>query len=217
MILAKVIIERAALLLEDDTHDIWSAAELLTWVDDAITCVINNRPDAYVKRTVVDLKEGTYQSLPDDAMMLIRVTRNMSTHTSITGLPLDVLDDQNPTWRTPVMASVVEHYVYSDKDPKHFEVFPSVAEGVQIELDYGAMPPDVTAEDQQIPLGKEYINILVDWVLYRAWSKDDEAANLNKATVHFQAFSQALGIKSQMQQAIMPDSKNAVGVQGVQP
>ncbi|WP_045405406.1 phage adaptor protein [Vibrio jasicida] len=214
MIVAKTILDRAYLLLEDEAHDVWTTAELLQWLNDAVTSVVNHRPDAYIKRAIVDLQEGTYQTLPEDAMMLVRVTRNLSTHSSITGVPLDIMDDQNPSWRMPVLANVVQHYLYSDKDPKHFEVFPSVAEGVQIELDYGAMPPEVSLETHTIPLGKEYVNILVDWVLYRAWSKDDEAADLNKATLHFQAFSQALGIKSQMQQAIIPDTKNAVGVQG---
>lgn len=212
MITVRQVLDRVELLLEDEQHDIWTEAELIVWVDDALTAIINQRPDAYVKRTIVSLKEGTYQDLPEDGMVLIRLTRNMSTHTAITGLPLDMLDDQNPSWRMPVLASVVEHYVYTDRDPKHFEVFPSVAANTLIELDYGAMPPSVTKDTDTIPLGKEYVNIFTDWVLYRAWSKDDEAANLNKATVHFQAFSQGLGIKTQTEKAIMPNSQHAVGV-----
>lgn len=212
MIQVQTILDRAALLLEDEQQDIWTEAELILWVDDALTTIVNHRPDVYVKRAVVDLKEGTYQELPEDGIILIRLTRNMSTHTSITGLPLDILDDQNPSWRAPVMAPIVEHYVYTDRDPKHFEVFPSVAEGVQIELDYGAAPPSITLATDTIPLGKEYTNILTDWVLYRAWSKDDEAANQSKAMVHFQAFSQALGIKTNTERGIMPNTLHAVGV-----
>ena len=212
MIQVQTILNRAALLLEDEQQDIWTEAELILWVDDALTTIVNHRPDVYVKRAVVDLKEGTYQDLPEDGIILIRLTRNMSTHTSITGLPLDILDDQHPSWRAPVMAPIVEHYVYTDRDPKHFEVFPSVAEGVQIELDYGAAPPSVTVATDTIPLGKEYTNILTDWVLYRAWSKDDEAANQSKAMVQFQAFSQALGIKTNTESGIMPNTLHAVGV-----
>ncbi len=213
MLTVQEVLQRVTILLEDDAADIWDRDELVTWLNDAVLSLVNKKPDAYVKRSVVSLVAGTYQSLPDDGMMLIHVVRDMQTHKSITGLPLDILDDQNPSWRQPVLSSNVLHYTYSDKDPKHYEVYPSVVEGVQIEIDYGAVPENVSVDTDTIPIGKEYLNVLVDWVLYRAYSKDDESADLSKATMHLQAFMNALGLKVTTQQAIIPNTRNAVGVQ----
>lgn len=213
MLTVREILDRVTILLEDEDRDIWERDELVLWLNDAILSVVNKKPDAYIRRVVEDLKEGTYQTLPDDAMMLIRVVRDMGTHRSVTGLPLDILDDQNPAWREPVMSKVVKNYTYTDKDPKHYEVYPSVADGVQIEIDYGAVPSSVADDDDTIPLGVEYLNILVDWVLYRGYSKDDESADLSKAAMHMQAFMNALGFKSNTTQAIIPNTRNAVGSQ----
>lgn len=213
MLTVQDVLQRVTILLEDDAEDIWDRDELVTWLNDAVLSLVNKKPDAYVKRSVVSLVEGTYQTLPEDGMMLVHVVRDMGTHKSITGLPLDILDDQHPSWRQPVLSSNVLHYTYSDKDPKHYEVYPSVADGVQIEIDYGALPENVSVDTDTIPIGKEYLNVLVDWVLYRAYSKDDESADLSKATMHLHAFMNALGLKVTTQQAIIPNTRNAVGVQ----
>ncbi len=212
MITVSQILSRAYILLEDEDHDVWEQDELITWINDAVLAVINIRPDVSPKRSVVTLVEGTYQSLPDDGSMLIKVIRDMSTHLSITGMPLDVLDDQLPNWREPVMSKNVEHYIYDDRDPKHFEVYPSVSDGVQIEIEYGAIPAEVSMPEDTITLKREFLNILVDWVLYRAWSKDDESADLNKSTLHFQAFMNNLGVKTESDKSIIPSTLNAVGV-----
>lgn len=209
----KDVLDRAAILLEDESYDIWCKYELIIWLNDAVQALINKKPDAYVKRAMMSLAEGTYQTLPGDAMMLIRVVRDGKTHRSVTGLPLDILDDQNPDWRKPALSDTVKHYTYSPTDPKHFEVYPAVAAGVAIEIDYGAVPDYVSKNSDELPLGKEYLNIVLDWMLYRAYSKDDETADLSKANLHLQAFMNALGYKVTTEQAIIPNTRNAVGVQ----
>ncbi|EGR3070238.1 hypothetical protein DMW20_11800 [Vibrio parahaemolyticus] len=213
MFTVRDILDRAYILLEDEDQDVWTRDELVVWINDAVLSLTNKKPDAYIIKSVVDLVEGTYQSLPENGTILVRVMRDMGTYRSITGLPLDILDDQMPNWRAPIMSKTVQHYAYDDKDPKHFEVYPSVAAGVQIEILHGAVPSVVSDDSDKLPLGKEYLNIIVDWTLYRAWSKDDESADMNKATLHYQAFMEALGFKSTSDQAIMPNTRNAVGVQ----
>ena len=46
---------------------------------------------------------------------------------------------------------------------------------------------------------------ILDYVLYRAMSKDDTAGNPAGATAHFQAFTMALGVKTQVANAENPN------------
>ncbi|MFL0951053.1 phage adaptor protein [Vibrio parahaemolyticus] len=213
MFKVKDVLDRVHILLEDEEQDIWTREELVMWANDAVLSLTNKKPDAYIKKSVIDLVEGTYQSLPEGGTVLVRVLRDMGTHRAVTGLPFSVLDDQNPNWRMPVMSKVVQHYAYDDKDRKHFEVYPSVAAGVKVEILHGAVPERVSLDDDELPLGEEFINIIVDWTLYRAWSKDDEAGDVRRAQMHLQAFMSALGIKSDSEQGIMANTRKDVGVQ----
>jgi hypothetical protein len=46
---------------------------------------------------------------------------------------------------------------------------------------------------------------MLDYMLYRAYSKDAEyAANAQRAVAHFQAFQNALGVKSQTEAVSQP-------------
>lgn len=50
-----------------------------------------------------------------------------------------------------------------------------------------------------IKLDDIYANVILDYILYRAYSKDAEyAANATRASLHYQAFTSALGAKTQV-------------------
>jgi hypothetical protein len=48
---------------------------------------------------------------------------------------------------------------------------------------------------------------LLDYVLYRAFSKEDPAAAPQRAVTHYQAFATAIGIQSQVETATSPGRK----------
>jgi len=54
-----------------------------------------------------------------------------------------------------------------------------------------------TTDTQVIGIDDIYANALMDYMMYRAYQKDSEFANLNRAAVYYQAFTTSLGIKSQ--------------------
>jgi hypothetical protein len=50
-----------------------------------------------------------------------------------------------------------------------------------------------------------YANCLLDYILYRAYQKDSEyAGNAQRSMMHYQGFSNALGIKTQADSATTP-------------
>lgn len=86
----------------------------------------------------------------------------------------------------------------------------TIAKNHAVELVYSASPTDCTLSST-ISVDDIYANALLDYVLYRAYSKDaDYAQNAQLAVAHYQAFSASLGAKSQNEVARNVNITNGV-------
>jgi hypothetical protein len=74
---AQAVIDRVRQLLNSDDETRWSNEELVGWLNDAQTAIAEARPEACVKTATLTLGRGTRQTLPDEALGLVDVTRNM--------------------------------------------------------------------------------------------------------------------------------------------
>ena len=72
------LISRIQDTLQDTTGVRWTEAELLRSINDAQREVVNFRSEAAADHSNVQLVTGTEQSIPDVALSLIKVVRNMS-------------------------------------------------------------------------------------------------------------------------------------------
>lgn len=217
--LASDITTRAARILFDVTKVRWTSAELLDYVSDGQRAVVLVRPDSNAQNAVVQLVGGTRQALPTGGITLLRVNRNMGTTGAVPGAAVREtsrvsLDNEIPDWHYARPSTTLEHYVFDPIDPTRWYAYPCVTGALgspancYAEIVYSATPAPVTAEGQVLALGDQYINPLLDWTLYRAYSKDASyAGNMNRAQTHLQAFGQALGIgiKVQMAASIPPE------------
>jgi hypothetical protein len=78
--------------------------------------------------------------------------------------------------------------------PKTFWVFPPAVAGQTVEVLYGAIPPDV-ALNQVIVIDDIYEQPLIDYILFRAYSKDsDFTGNVERAMAHRQSLENTLGL-----------------------
>ena len=145
------LITRAANQLQDPDHTRWSMAELLNYINDCQRDIVMRKPDAYTKSesTVLAISECK-QSLPSDAIMLLDISRNLGTDGStlgraITRIERPVMDQQWPDWQTDTGAAEVQHYMYDEKDPLNFYVYPPqpAASPGYVELIYSAVPDPV--------------------------------------------------------------------------
>ncbi len=191
---AQSIIDRAAKLLQDDTNIAWPTLELLEWLNDGQRELVLGKPDAYVINRSLRLMAGTKQVLPSDGNVFMRLTRNMGADGNTPGrailpIPMQVFDEQNPNWHRSPAAPEAQNYVYDDRDKKTFYVYPpqpSVAG--YAEVVYSATPPECAAADS-LAVGDLFISAILDYVLYRAYSKDAEyTRNDAKATGYYQSF-----------------------------
>ena len=208
------LISRIQDSLQDTTGVRWTEAELLRYINDAQREVVNLKPAAAADHSNVQLATGTEQVIPDVAMSLIKVVRNMSaTGGSATGkkairlVDEDILNSIEPDWHDPTVTgdaahgSVIKHYMFDPDDPRRFYVYPGVKSGLNayVELITSRSPTDLSATSSTIYIDDIYGNALVDYVLFRCYMKDSEfAGNAQRASQHYQLFlnSVSSGISS---------------------
>lgn len=204
LITSNEVLSRVNKLLNDKVFIRWPKNELLDYLNDAQRAIVLRRPDSYCADDDEEFScvEGTKQSLPSDALKLIDIPRNLIGR-AIKG-PYDraILDDNYPDWYAGNSASYAELFIYDERNPKTFYLYPGVVAGTELTVVYSKSPPAITLEENEagmvISLDDIYINAIIEWILYRCYMKDAEyAANPSASTMHLNAFKTQLGEKTQ--------------------
>lgn len=222
--LASAIISRARTVLTDSDGSRWTDSELLGWVNDGQRAIALVRPDASVADTAVSLVAGTKQSIPANGLRLLDVMRNMNADgsggRSVRNVDRDILDTQDFNWHSTTQAQVIKNFVYDNRNPKIFYVYPPAAVGAILEIIYSQNPTDCDTTSSTIFLADIYAEPLLNYVLYRAYSKDAEfAANAQLSASYLAVFNSMLGIKTKKDASYSPDlnskgaSPSAVAIQ----
>lgn len=207
------VLRDAQTIIQDKTGVRWPLSELLGWFNLAQVAVVAARPDACTRNEKFTSVLGTKQVLPAEGLRLIDVPRNEAgTKKPIRRIEKRVLDDQTEWHDQTTPSPVVQHYVYDDRDPKTFYLFPAPAAGVDVLLVYSVAPAAIEIADFEtdakvMALDDVYRPPILDYILYRAYSKDaDYAGNANRAMGALQAFNNALGVKMSADQVMSPNS-----------
>lgn len=207
---AQDILNKASVLLQDTTNVRWPQAELLGWLNDALREIAIARPDQSSKYGNVSLVAGTRQTLPADAIELMRVVRNTGVGGTTPGLairkvPQELLDSQIPNWHATAPAATIKHFTYDARDPHHFYVYPPADGTTEVEVLYNAAPAKLNAYTDTIVIDDIFANSALDYVMFRAYSKDlEEAGNTQRAEMHYKMFTERLQAKSAADEAVQP-------------
>lgn len=204
--LASRIIEQARILLVDSDAIRWPDVELLHWLNGGQLQIVSVRPDAGAKKANLSLVAGVEQTIPVDGVRLLDVPRNVSGR-AVTLISRDALNALELSWYTSTPAAAIKHFTFDDMDPKAFHVYPPAINGTQVRILYSAIPADCGSTSDTIALDDIYEGPLIDWVCYRAWSKDDEAANAGKAAAALSSFTLALTGKASADKSAEPRRK----------
>lgn len=126
-----------------------------------------------------------------------------------------------PDWHAQVGSIDVQHFIFDPKLPKEFLVYPPALATSEVEIVYSSVPTPHTLTDSQLSsaataetlkLDDVYANAILDYVLYRGYSKDASyAGNAQRASQAYTAFSNSLGMKSQVDGATAPVSQQSGG------
>lgn len=197
------LISRAEIITQDKTSVRWPKQEWLDWYNDAILFVVNRRPDKSVKNVNFTVDEtNSKQSIPSDGIGLFTVTRNVSSGKPIREVSRNQLDDQYVDWHTRT-ADDIDHFIYDKRDPSSFYIYPRPnSANHSIEITYPYTPTAITVSNfdtdtQVIGVDDSFVNPILDFMLYRAYSKDrDYSENAQRATQHYQVAENAIEQKT---------------------
>ena len=204
---AQSLIRRATDVLQDKTSVRWPADELVRWLNDAQREVALYRPDAFSTYAAIALVAGSRQSLPTGSVKLIDIVGNTAGNkNAVRQISRRALDEQTPGWHSLSGVTTIMHFMYDPRDPRTFYVYPpAAATGASINAVFASYPADVTepsagsdytAVTGNINVQDVFANSLLDFILYKAYSKDSEyAGNVQRAAAHYGAFATALGIE----------------------
>lgn len=217
-ITAQSVIRRVIDTLQDTTSVRWPVNELVRYLNDGQREVILNRPDAMVTNAKITCVAGSKQGLPAGGAKLIEVVRNAasgSTKRAVRMINREILDAQTPNWHNLTGTLEALHFMYDPRDPRVFYVYPPALNTTELDIVYSAYPVDIvepadgaayTAVSGNISLPDIYSNVLQDYILYRAYSKDSEyAGNAQRAQNHYTAFANALGVEVQATVGVAPN------------
>jgi hypothetical protein len=220
---AQPIILRVAGLLQDATGVSWETAELVRWLNDGALEVVMQRPDANVVYETLALGTNGQQDLnalgcTRTPIKLIEVLRSTSTQSAVRLVDRALMDAQRPRWRAATASADTTEYMFDARTPTRFWVYPPPATGASVELAYSAQPVAIAEPSAgagyssvtgEVELPVSFANALVDYVMYRAHSKDSQDANASRALAHYGAFTAALGAELKATAGVAPHASTS--------
>lgn len=192
------IVNKARLVLQDPGVR-YLDAEMLAWANEGQLAIYAVRKDASTQSTIQTLVEGTKQSIATGAELLLDVVRAVSPSDTpgraIRRVEMTLLDAQAPNWHTDTPSAYVSEYMYDPREPKVFYVYPPATVGAKVLTKTSVPPTPAATIGANISIDDVYDPILVDYLLYRAYSKETEGALRDRAILYKQAFDAALSNK----------------------
>lgn len=196
------VITRAANQLNDAGFNRYTQAELLDYINEGQFAAAVIKPDIASKNADVTLVAGTRQTIPSDGFQLLDVVCNVvggAEDRAIRIVERAGLDALNPNWRLPGNANTpVKNYIFEGREPLNFYVVPpQPSSGMStVRIVYAQIPPNIADSTGNISLPDIYAPMLVDYALFRTFSKDTEADGIAElAQAAYGRFTGALGVK----------------------
>lgn len=199
------------ILNDDGTR--WPLTELQSWINAGYRAIVDIRPDAGTIVDTFNCAAGVRQNLTTifpNAIELIDVVRNVasgSNKQTVEPIDLKALNQLRRSWPADTASIDIEYFVLDARVQNQFMVYPPATSSAQIEVIYSQIPAphtltlsqlQNTATAETIRLLDCYANPLLDYVLYRAFMKDQDApASAARSAAHFQAFTESLGAKTE--------------------
>lgn len=213
-VLVSDIFRKVSTILQDSTNVRWTQQEMLDWLNDAQHEIVLQRPDAnVVNQDFTCTADSSKQQIPDAGMRLIDVIRNVGgSNEPITLIARETMDTTVPGWHSSTSTDDIENYIYDDRYPKYFYLYPRPATGAVIEIAFSTAPDKIEVNDfndntEVIGLDDIYQNAIIDYILYRCYAKETDAQNMNLSATRFNSFANSLGLKTKIDLQVSPASQ----------
>lgn len=213
----------------DSANYRWSDADLLIYCNAAQRQIVQFVPEANIIEalTTITADSDVRQTIPADGIKFIKVAAahdntNTQRGPAITQIEFDTLDHAFPDWqygrtewpRTPNITDIhsglyFEHYMHDPREPLVYYLYPipPTTGTIKIYLVYCQLPADATALSDTYALGDEYQNAAVEYIQYRALSKDGRYGGGKDLRLEmWNNFRRALGLKIEQEARVGPSA-----------
>jgi len=213
-VLASTIFTEVSGVLYDTSAVHWTDAEKLRFLNAGQRQLVLFKPDAYAINDEYKLAAGTIQSIPDgsaaftnaaaatlvEGIQFIKLTRNMGIAGLVAGdaipvVDMTMMDSAYPGWHAETATAAVQNYMFDERDPKHFYVYPANTGTGYVEAVYSGLPAAVATTATAITLSDVYQHALTDYVLFRCYGKDAALSpyNAERAVFYWNQFVEGIG------------------------
>jgi hypothetical protein len=204
----------------------WKVYELVRYMNAGLLWIAEARPDAMsTYNHNFALSVGTRQTLPAGGYKLFEVLGNAAGG-AVRLVDRKMLDAVLPAWRSGAGSTTIKNYVYDEREPETFEVYPPAAIGAALRIRFAqhatpitvpspsAVPSDVSGN---VPLDDQNITALREYVLFRCKAKDADFAPgvVDAAQTHLSLAVQSLGVELAATGSTSPRSTDAAAGRGV--
>jgi hypothetical protein len=192
------LIDRCLTAVNDPDADSWSAPELIQYLNEALNTLSTILPDQFTVIETVQLVAGTKQTLPTGGVRFIRMNRSVAPDDSMgestRPVSYDALERHLPGWHTSE-PGLAREYAPDPMEPTTYWVYPPQTPGLpgKAEIQYIKVPEYVDV-GEALPTDPAYDAALIEYILYRAYSKDaDYAGQDGRAQAHYNKFKELSG------------------------
>jgi len=210
----KSVLERVVGTLNDNASDTWTLQDLVRYANDGARDMHTLRPDLFNVEQELALVAGTRQTLPTRGSKLISITHNtVGDMRAVTLVQRVMLDAQYPGWRRAFPEIEVEHYMYDERQPKVFEVYPPARVGAKLQVEFALIPVDMPIPADNTPLASISgdINVpdlqattLQHYICSRCYAEGSEDGHLVLAKTFLSLFASDLGVEIAATKAVAP-------------
>ncbi len=182
-------------LIGDPYSERWTDADLLKWITDGLREMATIRPAIFgASGTELShvLAAGCKQRLTAaNAFQIVSVDYNVASGKAIRLITGSQLDAFRPGWRADIAADV-QNWFPDGEDQLSFWVYPAVA-GATVSVHAHITPAAVTTTAAVVLPYDQYAPVLVNYVCFRAFSRDVEyGGNQAAAQAYYALFTAAL-------------------------
>lgn len=164
-------------------------SELLGWVNGGLREISAARPDmfSFVGDYTCAVSSVEQQVTFTDAQEVLKVLC-IHNGAALTSFDMDTMDSFKPGWRSSAVGAATQ-WSKHPVDPLRFFIYPPAPATAQIlDLLYVRVPTTLAIGDSITEIPASLTPALVDYLVYRAESKDAEHVNSGRAVAHGAAF-----------------------------
>jgi hypothetical protein len=183
-------------------------ADMVIYGNGALNTIALHRPDLFSTIGDITIVAGTLQAAPTGSLRLMEVFRINGGRVVKECAQRD-LDTFDVNWHSAATGPT-QNWVRHPRDPNRFMISPPPDAGTVTAKLYGqwSVSPTALVIGDTLPIPDAYKPLIVEYMVWRCETRDDEYVNTARAGVFIDSFKSNLGVSARTKQTADSDGGN---------